>query len=136
MTPDERNERLDGPVHTWFGLTYANYLALPRSLMQSMPVAWQERMVAVLEELHDAYAHIEHAEAYIVEPARESTYGYLDQDDLRRLGVHRSEENDGVRYFDARGHEHGEYDRVLVPADDPVPHYNRGRTFVAPREVA
>lgn len=136
MTPDERNERLDGPVHTWFGLTYANYLTLPRSLMQSMPVVWQERMVDVLEELHDAYAHIEQAEAYIVEPARECTYSDLGEEDLRRLGVQRSEEDDGDRYFDARGDEHGGYDRVLVPTNDPVPHYDRGRTFVAPREVA
>jgi len=24
-------------IHTWFGLTYANYLVLPRTLLQSMP---------------------------------------------------------------------------------------------------
>lgn len=33
----------NGPIHGFFGLSYSNYLVLPRTLMQSMPVAWQER---------------------------------------------------------------------------------------------
>lgn len=46
-------------IHGWFGLTYANYLVLPRSVLQSMPGEWQERFVACLGELHDAYAHLD-----------------------------------------------------------------------------
>lgn len=38
-------------VHGFFELSYASYLVLPRSLMQSMPGEWQERMVACLEEM-------------------------------------------------------------------------------------
>ena len=37
-------------------------------------------------------------------------------------------------YHDADGVEHGPHDRVLVRlSSDPVPHYNRGRTFIEPR---
>lgn len=38
-------------VHKWFGLSYAPYLTLPRSVLQSMPGEWQKRMVALLREL-------------------------------------------------------------------------------------
>jgi hypothetical protein len=50
-------ETLDGalvelnPIHLWFELTYAQYLTIPRSVLQSMPQGWQARMVACLEEL-------------------------------------------------------------------------------------
>ena len=41
-------------IHDWFGLTYASYLVLPRSVLQSMPDEWQERFVEMLEELDAA----------------------------------------------------------------------------------
>lgn len=47
-------------IHGWFGLTYANYLVLNRSLLQSMPDSWQARFVGCLEELRDAYSHLDH----------------------------------------------------------------------------
>lgn len=37
-------------VHELFGLTYANYLVLPRSLLQSMPDEWQRRFAACVDE--------------------------------------------------------------------------------------
>jgi hypothetical protein len=40
-------------IHMWFNLTYANYLVLNRSVLQSMPDEWQSRFVACLEELLD-----------------------------------------------------------------------------------
>jgi hypothetical protein len=45
---------LSGPVHTWFELSYAHYLTIPRSVLQSMPVYWQERFVKCLQELDEA----------------------------------------------------------------------------------
>ncbi len=42
------------PVHTWFELSYAQYLTVPRSVLQSMPTEWQQRFVECLEQLDDA----------------------------------------------------------------------------------
>ena len=38
-------------VHEFFGLTYAQYLAIPRSVLQSMPDEWQAKFVALMREL-------------------------------------------------------------------------------------
>lgn len=48
-TPD------NGPIHGWFGLTYAQYLTIPRSILQSMPVDWQRRFVDCLDELNEMF---------------------------------------------------------------------------------
>jgi hypothetical protein len=42
-------------VHAWFELTYANYLVLPRSLMQAMPAEWQHRFTRLLDELQATF---------------------------------------------------------------------------------
>lgn len=38
-------------VHGYFGLSYANYLVLPRSILQSMPESWQKKFVCLLEQI-------------------------------------------------------------------------------------
>lgn len=38
------------PIHSYFGLSYASWLALPRLTLQEMPKNWQARFVALLEE--------------------------------------------------------------------------------------
>ena len=38
-------------IHEYFNLTYANYLVLPRSVLQSMPEDWQEKFVYLLERI-------------------------------------------------------------------------------------
>lgn len=53
-------------VHGWFGLSYANYLVLPRTLLQSMPQEWQDRFVTCLEQVADAYHHVPQADSYRV----------------------------------------------------------------------
>lgn len=40
----------DCPIHTWFNLTYSNYFTIPRLALQEMPVQWQRRFVALMEE--------------------------------------------------------------------------------------
>ena len=45
---------MDEPVHYWFELSYAQYLTIPRSVLQSMPVEWQQRFVKCLEDLDEA----------------------------------------------------------------------------------
>ena len=43
----------DDYIHNWFGLTYANYLVLPRSILQSMDAEWQKKMVDLLNEMEE-----------------------------------------------------------------------------------
>jgi hypothetical protein len=57
------------PVQTWFDLSYSSYLVVNRTLLQSMPVEWQRRFVTAMEELQDAFAHIDGCE-YEVMPGR------------------------------------------------------------------
>lgn len=40
-------------IHGWFELSYAQYLTLPRSVLQSMPEPWQVKFVKLLEELDE-----------------------------------------------------------------------------------
>lgn len=42
-------------IHLWFELTYAQYLTIPRSVLEAMPDEWQEKMAALLDELDDTF---------------------------------------------------------------------------------
>ena len=138
-----------------FNLTYANYLVLPRTLLQSMPDEWQARFVALLDELHDAFQHVPQAECYEVTAGTEHEVTDLTDAQLKQLGITKDwfrgetppdglseadlreweaehEDPDGPTYS-RNGEELDPYDRVVVPCDDPVPHYNRGRARIEPR---
>ncbi|MGW2401773.1 hypothetical protein ACWCYY_34990 [Kitasatospora sp. NPDC001664] len=130
----------DEPVHTWFGLSYSAYLVLPRTLLQSMPASWQQRMVACLRELDETFADVERAQAYDVTPGTVHEVGDLTDAQLRAAGVDvetddQDDEDDGLaeRRFRSRdGDELDRHDTVLLPGREPVPHYNRGRTRLTP----
>lgn len=42
-------------LQCWFELSYASWLTLPRVLMEAMPVEWQDRMAALLNEYREAF---------------------------------------------------------------------------------
>lgn len=44
---------VESPVHDAFGLTYSSYFCVPRLVLQSMPVEWQSRFVAMIKLLPD-----------------------------------------------------------------------------------
>lgn len=50
----ERDAASHADIHSWFELSYAQYLTVPRSVLQSMPLEWQHRFVRCLEELDEA----------------------------------------------------------------------------------
>lgn len=52
LTKKEKHEAKQ-PVHEWFGLSYVNYLTVPRVVLQSMPIEWQERFCSMLDEVND-----------------------------------------------------------------------------------
>ena len=49
----------DEPIHEYFGLTYAQFLVVSRTALQSMPVSWQHRLVQCLRELEDSIDNLE-----------------------------------------------------------------------------
>ncbi len=51
----EETKDFPEPIHHWFGLSYAQYLTIPRSVLQAMPVEWQRRFTACLEALDETY---------------------------------------------------------------------------------
>lgn len=57
---DKHSEKIynldDDYIHAFFGLTYASYLVLPRSILQSMPSKWQKDFVKLLHVLDDTCA--------------------------------------------------------------------------------
>lgn len=140
--PTPPDNRLDGAVHEWFELSYSNYLVLPRTLMQSMPEQWQERMVACLREIEQVYRATPQADGYEVRAGSWTYINELDDDGLRRAGVTWTEAPDPedsdaddpwmVRTYNWRGREVEPEEYVFVPGHDPVPHYNRGRTYLPP----
>lgn len=44
---------LNEAVHNYFSLSYAQYLTLPRSVLQSMPKEWQDKFIELMEQLDD-----------------------------------------------------------------------------------
>src|SRR5262249_20531242 len=55
MTHTDENGALviEEPVHEYFCLTYAAYQVIPRSIAQSMPVAWQRRFVRLMRQMDE-----------------------------------------------------------------------------------
>lgn len=38
-------------IHSWFELSYAQYLTVPRSVLEAMPLEWQYKFTELLNEL-------------------------------------------------------------------------------------
>lgn len=132
-----RFERNPVDIHTWFSLSYANYLVAPRSVLQSMPEDWQHKFTALLDEMHDAFGHLDWP-AYDVRALKRDTEvvnpecpecegdGEITEDDFmapcpscKGSGV-----TDDHRY---------ETPEEVGFRTDPIPHYNRGRTKLEPK---
>ncbi len=54
-TKSEKGVCKSSPIHTWFELTYAQFLTVPRLVMQNMPLEWQEKMAALLDEMDETF---------------------------------------------------------------------------------
>jgi hypothetical protein len=137
--PEGSGERTDGPVHLWFELTYANFLVWHRAYLQSMPLEWQQRFVELAEELDAAYRDQPHTD-FEVATVRLEEVGNLSDAEMRFLDIDFSddetEDDDHEEYYLKDGTAVSPHHRVGIPVPDPVPHYNRGRTYVPPDEEA
>lgn len=64
-------------IHLWFGLTYASYLVLPRTVLQSMPDEWQARFVKMMDEVEEKFSY----------PPEGTTYDVRLKDDISKRYV-------------------------------------------------
>jgi hypothetical protein len=125
------------PVHDYLesgapGAT-PDFLVVPRSLAQSMPLRWQQVFTGLLADLHDAYGHLPWPE-YAVVPSRWEALADLDEEQLGAAGyVADLGPDGGLEYRDRDGAlvADPEHHRVLAPVRDPLPRASTGR--VEPR---
>jgi hypothetical protein len=128
------------PVHDYLsrpapGAT-DDYLVVPRSLAQSMPLRWQHVFTGLLADLHDAYGHLDWPE-YRVVPSRWERLVDLDEEQLASAGYVAELGPDGeLEYRDAddRPVSAPETLQVLAPIADPLPDPAEGR--VEPRPAS
>jgi hypothetical protein len=104
-------------IHEYFGLSYASYLVLPRSVMQSMLADWQTRFVGMLGELHDVWEGPPEGTMYDVALIDDTIGGGRLHDNLSNYDRGRRQiplKSDGDNeYVKARD----EYDRAAVAFD-------------------
>lgn len=133
-------------IHTYFGLSYSNYLVLHRTLLQSMPTDWQHRFVALLDELTRAFEHVDQPEYYRVQASYVRSVEDMTAAERALTGYDKhifadedyGPELAGVVFCDPQGFEVDNPDvhRVAIPTGDPVPHYDRGRAVIQPAGYA
>ena len=68
-------------IHEWFELSYASYLVLPRSILQSAPDKWQIKFVKLLNELGEMFDCPRKGTTYAVN-LRNNNTGRFTTDDL------------------------------------------------------
>lgn len=49
------NKYHECPINTWFGLSYAHWLTVPRLILESMPDKWKKQMAKLLQEMDDTF---------------------------------------------------------------------------------
>lgn len=97
------------------------YLVVPRSLAEAMPLRWQQAFAAMLADLHDAYGHLDWPD-YRVVPSRWELVQDLDEQQLAAAGfVADLDAQGGLEYRRANGEVAGADERVLAPVPDPLP---------------
>ena len=51
----EMYEDENEPLSLWFELSYAQFLTVPRLVLQSMPIEWQMKMAILLQEMDETF---------------------------------------------------------------------------------
>ncbi len=55
MIKDKDGNLRESPMHEWFGLTYAQFLTIPRLVIESMSYEWQCEVKKLLEEMDETF---------------------------------------------------------------------------------
>ena len=96
---------------------------LPRSLIEAMPLPWQQHMHYLLSEFHQAFSHVTWP-IYRVQPSRREKLVDLDEEQLAEVGYLVEIDVDGeLVYRDRSGRlvEQPADTTVLVSCLDPIP---------------
>lgn len=123
-------------IHRWFGLSYANYLVLPRSVLQSMPDEWQHRFVAALEEMSEAFGNLDWPsyDVRVLKCEPEEVVPEAPCEVCDRTGVGADDEDcaacGGLGDIENYAGRRCETPDEVGFREDPIPHYNRGRTRI------
>lgn len=54
-SPEQAEEKTSPLIAEWFELSYAQFLTVPRLVMESMPTEWQRKMTALLQEMDETF---------------------------------------------------------------------------------
>jgi hypothetical protein len=138
MTQQPAIHPTDGPIHDYFELTYADHLVKNRTLLQSMPIEWQEPFVDLLRQLDDAFDHIDKPAGYKVVTGKWMQLDDMTLSDLHAAGIEMDGEEpdagpgrDTVYHREFDGAELAGSDYGFVPRRDPIPHYRH--EYIEPR---
>ncbi|MGB3438764.1 MAG: hypothetical protein WBA97_08425 [Actinophytocola sp.] len=116
--------------------TPADYVVLPKSLVEAMPLPWQNAMTQILQEFHQAYGHLDWPE-YRVVPSRKEMLVNLDEEQLAEVGYLVEIDVDGelvYRERSGRRIDNPEDTEVLVSVLDPIPdEYRNANEDTPPR---
>lgn len=99
------------------------YVVLPRSLVEAMPLPWQQAMTQILAEFHQTFGHLNWSE-YRVVPSRRERLVNLDEEQLAEVGCIVEIDADGelvYRERNGRRIDDPENTEVLVSCLDPIP---------------
>ena len=115
------------PVHDYLASPHPGvpegYVVLPKALVGAMPLPWQQAMVHILAEFHQAFGHLDWPE-YRVVPSRREMLVNLDEDQLAEVGYLVEIDVDGelvYRERTGRRIDNPEDTEVLVSVLDPIP---------------
>jgi hypothetical protein len=127
-------------IHDYFGLSYANYLVVNRSLLQSMPEKWQKDFVEMLEKFSREFGWaMELQPAINVQILARSPERIDDEECPNCEGTEFNLDADGMETENecqecdcgrVEAEERVETAEEVGIITDPVPHYERGRSSV------
>jgi hypothetical protein len=137
-TPEPMQQRPVSPLQAYLRAphpgTPADYVVLPKSLIDAMPQPWQNAVLQVLQEFHHAFAHLDWPE-YRVVPSRREKLVNLDEEQLAEVGYLVEIDVDGelvYRERTGRRIDNPEETEVLVSVLDPIPGEYRNATQDTP----
>jgi hypothetical protein len=123
MYPEQMRSPLPDYLRAPHPGTTENYVVLPKSLVQAMPLQWQNAMTQILHEFHQTFAHLNWPE-YRVVPSRKEKLVNLDEEQLAEVGYLVEIDVDGelvYRERNGRRIDNPEEMEVLVSVMDPIP---------------